>query len=378
MRYLIIFLFVLSQFCIAQTNYYVNATTGNAAFDGLTPTTAKALINDLYSTVTAGDTVNVAEGAYYHGGNGTGPLFAVSGSALLHIVVRGTGDPQKTILHGMTTSMNATWILDSGSIYLYPNATPTSRAIYHNYFPLKRVANKAAMTTPGTFSNDGTKLYVWLYGNANPNTINPAYSNSWTYIDHSARTNTEIWNMTLVGGFNITYLANGNGHVLKNCIVLGAGNGRWAIELGFSSDLSNSHFINSLLYLPNHDSDVNGYVMHWNSTIVSTSNTIKNCVIMGGTAGGLNFVAGSVLPDHQYNLFWDVATPITGGTLHATEITGTDPLFEYFGYPLDLNTQPTSPLLNAGVNVGYPFVGTAPDIGVKDRKSFGYIIGSKK
>lgn len=94
----------------------------------------------------------------------------------------------------------------------------------------------------------------------------------------------------------------------------------------------------------------------YNSTITNTENVFA-------TWGdrGFGYIYGSNNNVYQYVNY---SVPNNKGVHPQVNITGTlqvDPLF--VGPPNDFSLQETSPLIDAGVDVGLPYVGLAPDIG---------------
>jgi PKD repeat protein len=86
------------------------------------------------------------------------------------------------------------------------------------------------------------------------------------------------------------------------------------------------------------------------------SATVRNNIFSGATRIGVKNVAGSSTVDH--NLFWGNGTDFTGSNVDSDTTIVADPLLD-----AAFQLQAGSPAIDAGIDVGLPFNGAAPDLG---------------
>jgi hypothetical protein len=124
-----------------------------------------------------------------------------------------------------------------------------------------------------------------------------------------------------------------------------------------------------------------GFFVCWGSTASIYNNTVNNCPVGMGTASGApgTFVANNNIVSNSsivglanrggasitsdYNLLYNpgaVLGDYLGVGAGAHDKTGQDP--KYIGGG-DFHLQPTSPAIDAGIDVGLPYNGLAPDMG---------------
>lgn len=84
--------------------------------------------------------------------------------------------------------------------------------------------------------------------------------------------------------------------------------------------------------------------------------TARNNIVASSTNIGVKNVDGK--SNVSYTLFWNNGTNFQASNIDAASTLIADPQLDQSYYP-----QPGSPAINAGVNVGFPFNGAAPDLG---------------
>ncbi len=151
-----------------MASYFVDATAGDDAKDGLTEANAwKTMSKVNAASFSAGDTISLQRGEVWRESL-TVPSAGTSGNPITFDAYGTGADP---IIDG--SDVVTGWTLDSGSIYTATfNNGITTFLILENGVPLKRRATQGAVVAAGEFfADDGANtMYVWATDSADPDT----------------------------------------------------------------------------------------------------------------------------------------------------------------------------------------------------------------
>ncbi len=310
--------------------FYIS-TNGDDSNDGVTSNSAWATLDNATTVngVVANTTVNVLPGTYNYNhqvslqvwnGNTTGPVtYKAQGNVVLNFTAYG----------------------DSGQCGI--NLNNSNNVVIDGFTTVQ-----AAPT-----SGDPNNMVIQLWDSKNVVIKNcHLTSNAWNWryltINASGTDTTDnfVFENNVVGPFPWS----GNG---CSCIYLGPG-------------VENSHILNNTF---------NGLDPHgWTSgidmsTAGLTGSEVRNNIFENmSPALQLNTDLATA---HTNNLYYLCGTAVSGVPAGSTEIIGENPL-------LDANDHLTygSPAIDAGVNVGLPYVGSAPDIGAFEFQGAGTVTGT--
>ena len=217
----LISLFFIS--CVEATDYYVNATTGSDANDGLTPGTAWQTISEVN-----GRGFNPGDNIYFERGQTWREKLMVpsSGSSGNPITfgTYGSGNAPK-ILRSVAKNSTGDWTDEGGNLWYAGSATEIINVIYDSEASeATMVELKASLDTQGEAWYDAPNDRIYVYSVGNPAT---AYSGSIEIAlrEHAIDVNDKAY--ITIDGFDIrytgddaiyaNYVATGSNLIVQNC-----------------------------------------------------------------------------------------------------------------------------------------------------------------
>lgn len=339
----------------SATTYYVK-NGGNDYADGKTLATAWSSIDngDQKGLVSAGDTVLVQPGTY----SAARPAwFGVDDNCVVQLNNRGgtAGNPISYIANGPGVVINvpnisshgsgigigvANLIIDGFEINggTMPIIMPGSN---HNTIIRNNIIQNTIASPMTASFMPGSSLGI--YNNASDNVLfsNNVFRNLNTA--GGGNITTASWNYW---GHNNTW-ANNVFQNVGNASALGAWGNEGAIDgLLLDTNIYNNTFVDV----------VSAMVAFGGSTQSSNVKFINNIVKGAGRDAIRNDSTAALL--NSYNLFWSNVANYAGNVALGTGEFTADPLLTG-----DLHLQAGSPAIDAGINVGLPYNGLAPDLG---------------
>jgi len=191
------------------------------------------------------------------------------------------------------------------------------------------------------------------FDNFNVNTV-ITYQNCWAFWNgYIPGTFTPVGNGTgfKLGPTNTVPLARTT-RILYNCLAFEN------LDAGFGQNTAETRF--SMLNCTAHKNTGNGWWFAW---YPSYSQPFYNNIAWDNTAGEIDEAGGNI---GGSNNTWDGVVTVSDADFLSVDSTGSDgargadgslPVLDY------LHLAPGSDLINAGINRGLPFTGTAPDMG---------------